>query len=170
MYNSIDEVINEIKEVLNKKSVISIFAYNGTGKTRITKKMEEFNSGEEKEYLYYGSFFTDIMSWNNEQNCIKFNNDNLSDILTIAIDEGLDGKIVDEFNLMIENNNIIPLLDFSNNEFKFKCKDNNEFIKISKGEEDLFYWSWFSVIIENMYDNLTENITLRSTHTYDKLK
>lgn len=170
MYNSIDEVINEIKEVLNNKSVISIFAYNGTGKTRITKKMEEFNSGEEKEYLYYGSFFTDIMSWNNEQNCIKFNNDNVSDILTIAIDEGLDGKIVDEFNLMIGNKNIVPLLDFSNNEFKFKCKDNNEFIKISKGEENLFYWSWFSVIIENMYDNLTENITVRSNHKYDKIK
>lgn len=168
MYNSIDEVINKIKEALNNKSVVSIFAYNGTGKTRITKKIEENNSSGEMKNLYYSSFFTDIMSWNEEQNCLKFNN--TSDKLTIVIDEGLDGKIIDEFNSMKGNNSIVPLLDVVNNEFRFKCKDNNEFIKISKGEEDLFYWSWFSVIIENMYDNLIESSGNRSTHIYDKIK
>lgn len=171
MYSSIGEVVNEIKKVLNNKNVISIFAYNGTGKTRITKEMKEINSSGEVETLYYSSFFTDLMSWNNEQNCLKFNNDNVFDkILTIVIDEGLDGKIVDEFNLMIGNKNIVPLLDVVNNEFRFKCKDNNELIKISKGEEDLFYWSWFSVIIENMYENLTEDIVNRSNHKYDKIR
>ena len=168
MYLTIEEVINKIKEVFNIKNVISIFAYNGTGKTRITKKFEENNSSGEMENLYYSSFFTDIMSWNEEQNCLSFNNK--SDKLTIVIDEGLDGKIIDEFNSMIGNNSIIPLLDVVNNEFRFKCKDNNEFIKISKGEEDLFYWSWFSVIIENMYDNLIECSENRSTHIYDRIK
>ena len=167
MYNSIEEVINKIKEVLNSKSIISIFAYNGTGKTRITRKIEEGNN-EEGKVLCYSSFFTDIMSWNEEQNLLKFNN--RSDILTIVKDEGLDGRIIDEFNSIIGNNNILPLLDLDNNEFKFKSKFNDEFIKISKGEEDLFYWTWFSVIIENMYDNLIESSENRSTHIYDKIE
>lgn len=167
MYDSIDEVINKIKEVLNSRNIISIFAYNGTGKTRITRRIEEIN-GEERKALCYSSFFTDIMSWNDEQNLLKFNNE--SDILKIAKDEGLDGKIIDEFNSITGNNKIVPLLDLDNNEFKFKSKYNNEFIKISKGEEDLFYWSWFSVIIENMYDNLIENSENRSTHIYDKIE
>lgn len=167
MYSSIDEVINKIKEVLNNKDVISIFAYNGTGKTRITRKLEEVNS-EEKKTLCYSSFFTDIMSWNEEQNCLNFNNG--SDILTIANDEGLDQKIIDEFNSITGNNNIVPLIDLKNNEFRFKSKNDDEFIKISKGEEDLFYWSWFSVIIENMYDNLIEKSEDRSTHIYDNIE
>lgn len=169
MYNSIDEVIDKIKEVLNNKSVISIFAYNGTGKTRITRKIEDARNQESEklEALCYSSFFTDIMTWNDEQNCLRF--DNTSDILTIAIDEGLDSKIIYEFNSMV-GNNIVPLLDLVNNELKFKSKENDEFIKISKGEEDLFYWSWFTAILENMYDNLIENNENRSVHIYDKIR
>ncbi|HDL3398179.1 TPA: anticodon nuclease, partial [Mannheimia haemolytica] len=76
MSKILDDIALELRN--NKKKVQLIYAFNGTGKTRISRKFKELispkleddteYSGElkHKKILYYSSFTEDLFYWDND--------------------------------------------------------------------------------------------------------
>ncbi len=49
------------------KKFILLYAYNGTGKTRLSMEFKDFcTPGEERDTLYFNAFTEDLFSWDND--------------------------------------------------------------------------------------------------------
>ena len=62
---NLDELVNHIRG-LNKKYVL-LFAYNGTGKTRLSMAFKEMGKdGDDRDTLYFNAFTEDLFNWDND--------------------------------------------------------------------------------------------------------
>lgn len=180
-FDSLDEVVNHIKSIDKKYTLL--FAYNGTGKTRLSMKFRELSkTGENKETLYFNAFTEDLFTWDNDLD------DDTHRVLLLNRDSKFFGSTgAEDDKSLIESldiaNRIRPLLkryaDF-NFEIDFKYKkpkaedtgdetehwavnfireelvdgtaQNKEFIKVSRGEENIFIWCFFLAIAQLAID------------------
>ena len=142
-FNSIEDVANKIKSDLlaqnDKKSIALLYAFNATGKTRLSVEFDNLNNNEDDEIkvLSYNAFLEDLFVWNNEDYVLKFNSNDWR--IKFIQDQGLDeNQIVKNFKLLT-NSKIEPEFDFKTSEVIFKIasgdEKSDEQIKISKSEE-----------------------------------
>lgn len=169
---NLNEVIKKIKNDLdkntNKINIDCIYAFNGTGKTRISRWFVDEN---DSICLCFNSIFQDCFVWDNE-NYVLYINDYLGISKTIR-DEGLDGRIIENFEY-VYGQSVIPQFnnDFSQVTFNVKTKSGYDSdVKISKAEETLFVWSVYYSFVETAIEQLKiEVVEDRSTHIFDDLK
>ncbi len=84
-FRDLNALANFLRKTLANKKFIILFAYNGTGKTRLScefKDMGKRKTGEEKtaNTLYYNAFTEDLFVWDNDlendtQRVLKLNKD-----------------------------------------------------------------------------------------------
>lgn len=187
MGKTLTKVAQQLKDA-NKK-VQLIYAFNGTGKTRLSRAFKELISpkaeGEEaqasdladKKVLYYSAFTEDLFYWQNdlerdvEPKLIIQPNAFTRWVLE---EQGQDQSITATFQ-GYTSDKLTPHFsnDFSSVSFSFE-RGNEEpepHIKISKGEESNFIWSVFNALLEQLISELnipeTEN---RSTADFNKLE
>lgn len=179
-FNTINDLARNIKRNLDastsKTKILALFAFNSTGKTRLTKILStaddenEVDNGQTK-VLCYNAFLEDIFKWDNENYILTF--DTNSWIINLIIEQGLDGVIVDNFNDVI-NLKIEPSFDFTKGEVTFNIVsgDNRSTtnIKISKGEESVLIWSVFYAVLKTAVDALNTNEADRTTPIFNDLK
>lgn len=176
-FNLIEEVANKIKEDLNstseKKKISVLYAFNGTGKTRLSNEfinLDEENESNKIKTLCYNAFLEDLFSWDNEDFILSFNSNSWE--AKIIKDEGLDVKIIANFK-NIFNTKIEPIFDLENGKiiFSFPTEEGRTNIKISRGEESLFIWSVFYTILETAIEeiNIIEESN-RSTDLFNELE
>ena len=62
-----------LREELDKKKFVLLYAYNGTGKTRLStafkdlgKKVDENGEVTERDTLYFNAFTEDLFQWDND--------------------------------------------------------------------------------------------------------
>lgn len=165
-------LVGYIKNKLDvEQKNIVLYAYNATGKTRISielsKDIEDFTLNA----LYFNAILEDFFIWDNENYVFKIEKN--SWVFRQINDQGLDKDIVDTFK-EITDSNIEPILDLENANIKFGIltgdSDTKRNIKISKGEEMLFKWAVFYTLLNNAIDELIEPIEKRSTDCYNKIK
>lgn len=150
-----------------------VFAYNGTGKTRLSYDFAHYGRGEgaPQHTLYYNAYTEDLFTWDNDLE------NNIDHHLLInqnsALIQGLAGSnfsdplrkylqvftdIDFEFHYDEENPEIPDYVSFSK-KVKQRERVNGvwtdyevdvENIKISRGEERLFVWCFFRCIIDNV--------------------
>lgn len=166
-----DELLKGIKSKLdsvNEWYLYLLFACNTTGKTRLSKMFKE---QYEEDVLCYNAFMEDLFSWDNENVVLKI--DSSSDLAKLIHDEGLDGKIIDNFK-KLTNSKIEPIFDIPNGNITFGNHTGDEVssdnIKISRGEESLFIWSIFYTILKEAVEILQEEQETRSTKYFDSIK
>ena len=187
MGNSLTEIAQTLKDA-NKK-VQLIYAFNGTGKTRLTrefrllvapKEIEESESDEEDQglkVLYYNAFTEDLFYWDNDLHTdsdrkLKVQPNSFTN--WVLREQGQDQNIINTFQLLT-NDKLTPQFneDFSEIRFSFQRGNDeiNEIIKISKGEESCFIWSIFYALIEQIVGilNIPEPDD-RETRKYDNLE
>ena len=177
--------LNEIANFLNNdKKVQLIYAFNGTGKTRLSKEFkslitaddttEDDGSDKKRKILYYNAFTEDLFYWDNDlendsepklkiqpnefTNWILNENTKESAIIE-TFQKYSNDKLTPKFNseYKTEDGTIIPA--FSEVTFSFE-KGNDEVtedIKISKGEESNFIWSVFYALFEQIVTDLIDN-------------
>ncbi len=160
------------KKVVNKPAtIILIYAYNRTGKTRLC--MEFKNAGKRKnkknpegnaDTLYFNAFTEDLFNWENDLDNdtargLKVNYsskffDGFSDLgLEPTIDEYL--KRYADFDFNFEYKEIQQGDEsFSKPSFVTFKKGEAENIKISRGEENIFIWCLFMALCERIIDGL----------------
>ena len=152
-----------------------VFAYNGTGKTRLSYDFAHFSRAEDlpQHTLYYNAYTEDLFTWDND---LENNTDHhLLINQNSALIQGLAGSnfsdslrkylqvfadIDFEFHYDEGNPEIPDYVVFSKKIKKKKKKMENgqlkdvesevENIKISRGEERLFVWCFFRCIIDNV--------------------
>lgn len=138
MSKTLQEVANQLKDA-NKK-VQLIYAFNGSGKTRLSRAFKEFvapkkagdQRGEEaglprNKILYYNAFTEDLFYWDNDLEAdteprLKIQPNTFTDwLIAVLKDLGEDGNIVANFQ-RYTGSNANPVF---NEEYKKKSKDFN---------------------------------------------
>lgn len=164
--------IAEQLRVSNKK-VQLIYAFNGSGKTRLSREFKELVSPkiteeteEEEDHkskiIYYNAFTEDLFYWDNdlqgdtERKLIIQPNGYTEWALK---DQGQELNATKHFQ-RYTNSKLTPVFDplFTEVRFTMESGDQGTFenIKISKGEESNFIWSVFYSVIEQVVSSLSE--------------
>jgi wobble nucleotide-excising tRNase len=153
-YGTLSDIAKKLRrEDLQNRDFVLFYAYNGTGKTRLS--MEFKNVGKQRtglsDTLYFNAFTEDLFSWENDfendsERFLKINaNSNFFSgfkalSLEVRIEKYLQRYASFDFNIDYENWRIV-----------FKQGNENS-IKISRGEENLFIWCIFLAICEVTLD------------------
>jgi wobble nucleotide-excising tRNase len=178
-FDTIEKVANDIQSKLNsssaKKKIVLLYAFNGTGKTRLSTLMQnDSNSDDESEVskiLSYNAFFEDLFTWENDEYILEFNPNNY--IIKFIIDQGLDNQITDNFQKLTRSK-ILPYYDWQSGQISFSFSPGDERsednVKISRGEESLFVWSVFFTVLEAAILALNSEEDDRETDLFNNLE
>jgi len=188
MSQTLTEIAQQLKDA-NKK-VQLIYAFNGTGKTRLSRKFKELiapnNDGDEggdevdqpelsrKNILYYNAFTEDLFYWDNdlsgdENRKLKIHPNAFTK--WVLEDQGQGPTIIDHFQ-RLTNSNVEPTFspDFLEVSFAIRGGGSDDSIKISKGEESNLIWSMFYSLLDLIIEELSSPKDDRSTDDFDSLK
>ena len=162
MGKTLTEIAQELKN--SQKKVQLIYAFNGVGKTRLSRAFKELVSPKHEEeeaqdgdtdvkVLYYNAFTEDLFYWDND---LKGDTDRKLVIYPNAFtdwvlqDEGQESNIITWFQ-HYTNDKLTPRFNEGYNEVSFSIEGGNEKridnIKISRGEESCFIWCVFYIEI-----------------------
>ena len=194
--NEIAEQLKNAKNIVNARSASEkdvpiqlIYAFNGIGKTRLSKVFKELieskssleeEEGKElanKKILYYNAFTEDLFYWDNDlANDLEPKLKIHPNIFTkwIFEDQGQDGNVIDNFQYYTDKK-LMPRFNTAFSEVTFSYhRGNDEYsdnIKISKGEESCFVWSIFYTLLEEIVNvlNIPEE-SERETNQFDNLE
>lgn len=175
--------LKEIAQTLrNNKKVQLIYAFNGVGKTRLSREFKELispknHNGEVEEskikVLYYNAFTEDLFYWDNDLRKLKIQPNDFTD--WVLKEQGQETNIT-KFFQHYTNDKLTPNFenDYSEINFSIETGDENSIdnIKISKGEESCFIWCVFFSILKQAIDVLTEHAEPeeRETNLFDGLE
>lgn len=161
---SLDENLKDLSNQLSEstKNIILIFAFNGTGKTRLSveyKNITKHNNGNSHAGVYYNAYSEDLFYWDNDvENVgegIKLN------VVPSSLNQY--HSALDETNLREKLSIYKPKFVFRFNTFgdpsqgiesiSFFPKTENidadaDSIKISRGEEQIFIWCFFLALFD----------------------
>lgn len=187
MSKTLTEIAQQLKDA-NKK-VQLIYAFNGTGKTRLSREFkdliapktdnEEAQQSElaQKKILYYSAFTEDLFYWDNDLDLdaepkLKIQPNSFT--RWVLEEQGQDQNITATFQYYT-NEKLTPRFnsDFSEVSFSFERGNDEQKsnIKISKGEESNFIWSVFHSLIEQMISELNiAEAADRSTNVFNNLE
>ncbi len=151
-----------LRQELERKKIILLHAYNGTGKTRLSmafkdlgKKTTEYGETIERDTLYFNAFTEDLFTWDNDlendqERVLKINKD--SHFFDGLEQYEMDSRIRSlmsryaDFDFRIDTEKWE--ISFSRT-IKSQIKEETvEGIKISRGEENIFIWCFFLVILQ----------------------
>lgn len=186
MGKSLNEIAQEIKN--SDKKVQLIYAFNGTGKTRLSREFKELVAPKDdteaddtgladKRIIYYNAFTEDLFYWDNDlQNDVDLKLKIHPNAFTgwVFREQGQEPNVISHFQ-NYTNPALTPEFssDFSEVTFYFKRgnEESTQNIKISKGEESNFVWSVFYSLLEQVIDVLnTLDPSERETDKLDKLE
>ena len=188
MSKTLDDIALEIYK--NDKKVKLIYAFNGNGKTRLSRAFKELiaprSAGGESmddadvspnSILYYNAFTEDLFYWDNDlendaEPRLRIQPNSFTE--WVLMDQGQDRNIVTNFQ-RYANQKMTPHFseDFSEVTFSLERGDDegSGYLKISKGEESNFIWSVFQTLIDQVISirNVAEP-SERETDQFDELE
>ena len=184
MGQSLIQIAETLKDA--DKKVQLIYAFNGSGKTRLSREFKELIAPKEVDaeqqeeagvkILYYNAFTEDLFYWDNDLDAdsdrkLKIQPNSFTN--WVLREQGQDRNIVENFQ-QLTNDKLTPQFseDFTEVRFSFERGNENdtEFVKISKGEESCFIWSVFFSLMEQVVSvlNIAEK-EIRETDQYNNL-
>lgn len=186
MSKTLEEVAQNLKDCDKKTQLI--YAFNGTGKTRLSKLFKnlvapkDFSSDKgtppaRNKILYYNAFTEDLFYWNNDLTQdidLKLKIQPNTFTQWILSEQGKGNEIIGDFQ-RYTNEKLNPKFNDSFDEVTFSFARGNdeveENIKISKGEESNFIWCIFYSLLEQVIDELnTPEPKDRSSNQFDDLE
>ena len=161
-FNSIREIAEYFKRLLEEKKYIVLFAYNGTGKTRLSgefkslgQKLNEETGEKTADTLYYNAFTEDLFYWDNDldndtERVLKFNKS--SRFFNGLKDLDMDNRIRPLLQRYADFDFSINYYDASINFYREESMQRIDNIKVSRGEENIFIWCFFLAIVQLVID------------------
>ncbi|MDQ8181893.1 AAA family ATPase [Pelagicoccus sp. SDUM812005] len=191
MESTLTEIATQLRDA-NKK-VQLIYAFNGTGKTRLSREFKNLIApkGETPEseedtdesnlsrnkILYYNAFTEDLFYWDNDlqedaEPKLKIQPNSFTE--WVLKEQGQDQNIVSNFQ-HYANPHLSPHFseDFSEVTFSIERGDDesSSSLKISKGEESTFIWSVFYTLIDQVINILNvPEPSERESNQFDALE
>ena len=197
MGKSLEEIVQELKD--STKKVRLIYAFNGVGKTRLSRMFKEIVAPKQEDdeetrlkVVYYNAFTEDLFYWDNDLD------EDVDRKITIRPngftrwifeDQGQSGNITTLFQ-HYTGDKLTPIF---NPEYTTKGKDGKDIkvpayseitfsidggndekinnVKISKGEESCLIWCVFYSLLKEIVETLNiPEAEDRSTNQFDSLR
>ena len=164
-FPNLHAVGQHLRDLLEEKRFILMYAYNGTGKTRLSTefknigKQTDTNGATSRDTLYFNAFTEDLFSWDNDlsndqRRFLKINTESqffagleqfeFETRVRNILDRYADFDIridTEQWEVSFARNLVVGV---GNNVTTERIED----IKVSRGEENLFIWCFFLAIAE----------------------
>ena len=197
MGKTLEEIAQELKG--SSKKVQLIYAFNGVGKTRLSRIFKDLVSSKQEDdektrskIIYYNAFTEDLFYWDND---LEEDTNRKLKICPngftrwILEDEGQGGNIITNFQ-RYTNDKLTPIF---NSEYTVKGEDGKDIkipayseitfsiergndetinnIKISKGEESCLIWCIFYSLLKEVIETLNiPEVEERSVDGFNELE
>lgn len=151
---------SHLREELKAKKSVLIYAYNGTGKTRLSGAFRDLGkNGDTRDTLYFNAFTEDLFFWDNDlkndrERVLRINRESrfFAGLGELEMDTRI-RKLLDryaDFDFRIDT-------DEWEVSFSREVQDGGrlatiEDIKVSRGEENIFIWCFFLAIVQLVLD------------------
>lgn len=193
------QTLAEIAEVLKEsdKKVQLIYAFNGIGKTRLSREFIKSFDKEEKEeedwanskrkVLYYNALTEDLFYWLNSDNehKLKIQPNKFTD--WIIGDRGQDQNIIKYFQRYADDKltpffeEQIKVENSGGRSYNKSCypqvgfsylrgTERSDNVKVSKAEERCFIWSVFYSLVVEVVEMLKDSKEKREDNSFDELE
>jgi hypothetical protein len=155
-YKNLRTLVTRLRDDLNNPTksthLILLFAYNRTGKTRLSMAFKD--EGKRKnngnaDTLYFNAYTEDLFTWENDLDAdtVRYLQLNPNSAFFNGLKElALDVTIASYLRRYTDFDFDI---DYTNWKVSFR-KDDEENIKISRGEQNIFIWCLFMAICEQL--------------------
>lgn len=154
-FKSLDKIAKRIRDDLTSCNYVLIFAYNGTGKTRLSMAFKDAGKRKgTKDTLYFNAFTEDLFYWHNDldgdkERYLQINSDSafFSDFQGLALEEKI-------FHYLERYADFDFKIDYENWRVVFS-RGKAQNIKVSRGEQNIFIWCLFLSICDLVIDGNT---------------
>ncbi|MGE3802537.1 MAG: anticodon nuclease, partial [Candidatus Kapaibacterium sp.] len=155
---SLSRLATKLRSDLTDIHALLLYAYNRTGKTRLSmefkdqgKRKGKQKGGEKSDTLYFNAYTEDLFVWHNDFDSdtdrhLRINDGStfFSGLKELALDESINSYLSRYVDFDFD-------IDYDNWVVTFR-KGEAEKIKISRGEENIFIWCIFMAICERVID------------------
>ena len=159
-FPSLPELARYLRTELKAKKFVLLYAYNGTGKTRLSVAFKDLGkNGDERDTLYFNAFTEDLFHWDNDlqndrERVLKINKNSrffagLDELEMETRIRPLLSRYAD-FDFRIDTTEWE--VSFSREVESAGARTVAEDIKISRGEENIFIWCFFLAIVQLALD------------------
>lgn len=172
-FTDLNALALSLQHELTHKKCVLLFAYNGTGKTRLSTAFKDIGKKAGKpNTLYFNAFTEDLFSWYNdldgdtERYLILHSSSNfLAGIEGVDMDSKIHPLLqryadfdfkLDKVSVKDEQGKIVgyqSIVRFSRKVMINGTSTTIDNIKISRGEEKIFIWSFFLAIVQLALDD-----------------
>lgn len=163
-FADLNALATDFRDTLANKKHILLFAYNCTGKTRLSSAFKDLGKsivGENKtaDTLYYNAFTEDLFIWDNDlendtQRVLKLNKDSLffKGLESLEMENRIRPFLsrYADFDFTIDYDTWS--VSFSREIRKEDTTEKIEHIKVSRGEENIFIWCFFLAVVQLAID------------------
>jgi wobble nucleotide-excising tRNase len=161
-YTTLSKLAARLRDDFNNNNdYVLLYAYNGTGKTRLSIEFKnKGKKGDKRDTLYFNAFTEDLFSWDND----------LVNDTDRKLRINSDSKFFNGFReLALEEKIFAYLQRYATFDFRIDyqewtvtfSKGTETNIKVSRGEENIFIWCVFLAICE---------LTLDGSEAYEWVK
>jgi hypothetical protein len=168
-YQSLGKLVTRLRDDLNDADLVLLYAYNRTGKTRLSMEFKDAGKRKAKknptgtpDTLYFNAFTEDLFVWENDLEGDSVRRLQLNEkssffnaMTELALDETIaqylsryaDFDFDFTYKEVQQGKETVSKPDFVSFE-----KDGVPNIKVSRGEQNIFIWCVFMAICERMLD------------------
>lgn len=167
LYPDLPTLAAHLRGVLADKKYVLLYAYNGTGKTRLSMDFKDIGKqGDDRDTLYFNAFTEDLFSWDNDlegdsDRRLRINRDSRFFVGLTELE--MDNRIrpllqrYADFYFRIDTDTDEWAIRFSRDvvitdDAGQEQIETLENIKVSRGEENIFIWCFFLSIVELAID------------------
>lgn len=172
VFDNLQEIARYLRMLLEDKKYVLLFAYNGTGKTRLSAEFKTLGqtlneeTGEKTaektaDTLYYNAFTEDLFYWDNDlendtERFLKLNRH--SRFFSGLRDLEMESRIrpflhrYADFDFTIDYDEY--KISFYRNVVIDGVSQRIDNIKVSRGEENIFIWCFFLAIMQLVVDKV----------------
>ena len=159
-FADLHSLARDLRTDLDTKKFVLIYAFNGTGKTRLSMAFKDVGrSGDDRDTLYFNAFTEDLFSWDNDlendrERVLKLNKS--SRFFAGLSELEMDNRIRPLLNRYADFDFRIDTAEwevtFSREVLSGDTVVVADDIKVSRGEENIFIWCFFLAIVELAMD------------------
>lgn len=168
-YQNLGKLVTRLRDDLNDADLVLLYAYNRTGKTRLSmafkdsgKRKNKKNPAGTPDTLYFNAFTEDLFIWENDlegDSIRRLQLNEKSSFFNAMTELALDETIAQylsryaDFDFDFTYKEVQQDKDtISKPDFVSFRKGGEANIKVSRGEQNIFIWCVFMAICERMLD------------------
>jgi len=159
-FPTLTDLVAKLRGDLEEKRFIVLYAFNGTGKTRLSMEFKEAGKNDdERDTLYFNAYTEDLFTWDNDldndaQRVLKLNKD--SRFFNGLQELEMENRIRPLLRRYADFDFMINYDEWSINFFRINQDvspaERIDHIKVSRGEENIFVWCFFFAVAELAID------------------